>query len=194
MNDQSGRDAYMYPPDFTTLVKQGYVKDLKIFVSPIDLEYSSKLKKLSPDAAINGENSSFIYLGRGLSDLDCGRYRYPLVIEAPWLVTAMSNSSIFVLYSDFSISKEGFYTSDPNTKVQFTVVVDAGDESTALQQKDIIPAYRPIDIRKKNCKWIVRELLMRNQLFRKSNSKIIETILANAAEVDETQRETLASK
>lgn len=79
------------PPDFTALVKGKYQADVKGYIAKSDRQ-----SKVSADQTIGPGNTSYAYLGKGLSDsADSG---LPLAFEKPWLVDG--KDGIAVLFMD----------------------------------------------------------------------------------------------
>ena len=71
-----------FPDDFTTLVKKEYLTDTTTYIAPLDSR-----RKASKDKAILPANTSYVYVGKGLSEND--NADLPLAFEKPDVVSEL---------------------------------------------------------------------------------------------------------
>lgn len=83
-----------FPDDLNALVKGKYLTDFKCFVSPLD-----QVRKLSADGTVGPSNTSYAYVGKGLSKLAASEI--PAAFEKPDLI---KNNRCAVLYADGHVS------------------------------------------------------------------------------------------
>ena len=93
----ASRKRERFPKDFTVLVKEAYIKDLKHFISPLD-----KKSAVGSEADFDPDkNCSYVYLGTGGVVGNFGG-KAPIAFEKPWLLPEQCDA-IAVLMSDGSV-------------------------------------------------------------------------------------------
>ena len=182
-------DYHSYPPDFTALVNDSYVYDLNIFVSPLDADQAIKRKKLSQSKMVSRENTSFVYLGKGLTEAMAKDIKkLPLAFEAPWMAKLyVSNDDICVLYTDFSVE---ILSKGERCFTKVSVGVTDGNsiiKDEFFQHSQTGLGGEPI--RGKNCEEITKMLLKYTSSSWRSSDygKAKKIVLVNAVDADQNQ-------
>lgn len=166
-------EEFSYPPDFTALVKDKYLTELKYLISINDM-----VSKLPANEIVGPNNTSFVYLGKGLSGYPKGRA--PLAFEKPWLKPHDFSASRQMINVTIEVSV------DENTKQEFSFKQPAGYGITGkfyvlCTDFSVIAVELPLPVG--NCKIFVQKFLKK---FPDKNitAKERKIILDNAVEAD----------